>query len=661
MKFGMNPSPYFRSKRSTTQIMLELLIGLSVIWICAIVYYFTLSSANGVRAIVNPLIAMLTAVVTESLFMLPKHIKEKGSFVGLLKKLLNSYGYITGMILALLLPVATSVYAIVISTIFSIAVGKMLFGGFGHNIFNPAILGRIFAQTAFLSKMAYDTEIATGATVTTMLGHNGWSLEMMKYTDISLGDLLLGSYRGALGETFTAVLLVVGVVLVLRKVIDWRAPVFYVGTIFVSGVLMGLIGGYGVDSFEFALVQIASGGVMFGAVFCLTDPVTSPTSPSGRITFVLGSALITMLIRYFGAAPEGVAYSILIMNALTPLIDSTVRGLSNQFTRKKVITTCVMGALAITSGCVAGASKVEKAAFVNYKNSTLMNKTGDLTSTVQKVSEKGGIAKYQVAVSGYIGANTAFELGNINELFSNELAAYQKYFTDAENYKKASFKIKKSGSSRILQVSYVDIKDNGTRKTEDVKVDDKSFDLKPIQSESGKWVVGTFVTEYSTETYPATYDVTLKNDVLILTFADDHNSSLENNASYASVSFYVSMNFKKREIVSTELISCGGGGGYGDVLVSDKGGSASNYFEYMNNKEKAVAFYNNYIKIDNPVSFDAFTKELYTSYLDVTALTDPEGGAPIHVGATYTALGYVTLMQRVIEYAEAEHTSGKVA
>ena len=315
MKFGMNPSPYYRSKRSTSHIMSELFIGLSIIWLCAIIYYFTTGAMNGVRAIVNPVVAMLTAVVVEALFMLPKHIKEKKNFKDLIVKLLKSYGYISGLILALLLPVATSFYAIIISTIVAIAVGKMVFGGFGYNIFNPAILGRIFCQTAFLSNMAYDSEIATGSTVTTFLGNSGWSLEMLQYGDYSLVDLLLGTYRGTLGETFTIIILIVGIILMIRKVIDWRAPTFYLGSIFLASLFMGLIGGYGLSSFEFALVQISIGGIMFGAIFCITDPVTSPTSPAGRIIFALGAALVTILIRFLGAATEGVAYSIFIMNA----------------------------------------------------------------------------------------------------------------------------------------------------------------------------------------------------------------------------------------------------------------------------------------------------------------------------------------------------------
>ena len=123
MKFGMNPSPYYRGKRSTTQIMAELMIGLAVIWVCAIIFYFTRGAENGVRAIVNPIIAMAVSVLVEALFMLPKHLKEKGNFASLITKLLNSYGYVTGMILALLLPVGTSIFAIVVSSIFAIAVG----------------------------------------------------------------------------------------------------------------------------------------------------------------------------------------------------------------------------------------------------------------------------------------------------------------------------------------------------------------------------------------------------------------------------------------------------------------------------------------------------------------------------------------------------------
>lgn len=668
MKFGMNPSPYYRSKRSTTQIMLELFIGLIAIWVCAIVYYFTLSTSNGINAIVTPIVCMLTAVITECLFMLPKHIKEKGSFKDLLLKLLNSYGYITGLILALLLPVGTSIYASIISTIFAVAVGKMLFGGFGHNIFNPAILGRIFAQTAFLSQMNYDAEISVGATLTTEMGSAGWSLEVLGKEGYSLLDILLGSYRGTLGETFTIAIIVVGIILMIRKVIDWRAPVFYVGTIFVSTLLMGLIGGYGINSFEYALVQISLGGIMFGAIFCITDPVTTPTSPSGRITYAMGAAIVTMLIRYLGSAPEGVAYSILIMNAFTPLIDSSVKGLSNQFTKRKVITTCVMGAVAITSGCIIGANEVNKAGFVNA-----YSKTYSLATTIKKVKDEGKESTYNVSVSGHLNTNSSVEVVNIEKIYGALLDDYKTEYFKNPNYKDVAWAFvgeerladgsteyvlnEKLSSSKYLGIYYVEGEEEKYFKTD--------FELSMVKSEDETtWIAEDYIndvhynTKLSTEKYNGVYDINIEDNMLVITFNTDHSASDETAASYVSVQYNVTLNYEEKKIISTEFISCGGGGGYGDILLSENGGDPTKYSEYMANREKAVEFYNKYVKIDSPMDFSEFTKVRYDSFGNIGDYSDDE--VVIHVGATYTAIGYMHMMQSVIDYATAEHTIGKV-
>ena len=646
MKFGMNPSPYYRSKRSTTQIMIELLIGLCVIWTCGIVYYFTTGVGNGISAIVNPLIAMVVAVVTEALFMLPKHIKEKGSFKDLIFKLINSYGYITGLILALLLPVATSIYAVIISTVFAVAVGKMLFGGFGHNIFNPAVLGRIFAQTAFLSQMKYDTEISVGATITTEMGNAGWALEVAGKEGYSLFDILLGSYRGTLGETFTIAIIIVGIILMIRQVIDWRAPLFYVGTIFVSTLLMGLLGGYGIDSFEYALMQISVGGIIFGAIFCITDPVTTPTSPSGRVTYAMGAAIITMLIRYLGSAPEGVAYSILIMNALTPLIDSTVKGLSSQFTRKKVITTCVMGAIALTSGCIIGLNKVNKAAYVNA-----YSKSFSFATNVEKLSEQDGVSTYHVSVSGHLGTNKDVEIGRIDTIFKEDTSSFKSEYFRNKNYKDVHYVFYNDNVSafKTLGISYIE--------NDEEVVYNTGISVAPDGYED-YWMIGEYNTKISTAKYEKIYNLVIEDDILYITFATDHTANFDNNASYVSVEYNVSLNYSEQKILSTEFISCGGGGQYGDVLLSENGGNKDAYSSYMQNVDKAVEFYNNYVKIDSPKSFDEFTKVKYTSFGNKDAYTDEE--FVIHVGATYTAMGYMVMMQSVIDYAIAEHTSGKV-
>lgn len=675
MKFGMNPSPYYRSKRSTSQIMVELFIALCFVWLCGIVYYFTQSVSNGVASIVCPFVAMCVALVTEALFMLPKHINENGTFKGLIQKLLCSYGYITGLILGLLLPVGTSIYVVIVSTIFAIGVGKMVFGGFGYNIFNPAILGRIFAQTTFLSQMKYDVDsslaISTGATVTSMLGQNGWSIEALEVSNYSLIDILLGNYRGTIGETFTLVILIIGVILMIRKVIDWRVPTFYLGTLFVSFLLMGLFGGYGIDSFEYALIQLSVGGIVFGAIFCLTDPVTSPTSQVGRVIFAIGSAFISLLIRYLGNTPEGVAYSILIMNALTPLIDSSIKGLSSQFTRKKVVTTCVMGAITLTTGSVIGLNEVRKADFLNLESKVINSKTYSLNSVVKRVSSSNDLIVYNCFVEGILNENEKANLGSVRDFFS--LEEYDIYFSDSEKYSDAKFKV--SNNKLVISVRN---KEKNQYETINVKLNGNDLVL-DVTKEGGYYYLANKNTGYSVEEYNGVKSVSIKDNELVLEFSDDHSSSDEKSKSFISCEFNITINYRDRLVVSSEFISTGGTINWGKTLLgngdlskfidengdySDSGesDSYSSYLGYLGGSVTASKdFYDKYVKLSSPISFDEVMKTKISGFskTDIEEIKNGEG-MTIVSGITYSSLGYVTLLQRVVEYALADNMVGKV-
>lgn len=340
MKFAMNPAPYVRTKNSTLKIMLTLLCGLGLVWLASIIYYFMQGAPlDGVMAILNVIICVVTAGITEILFFLPKTIKEhKGEktdvlkvVLELLKKELNSFGYISGIILALLLPVGVKWWQLIFTTVAAISITKMLFGGFGYNIFNPAIFGRIFAQICFGSSFTYGSysvnqnfEIFTGPTVLTNFAGESWNT-LTGLSNVNMLDLLLGNYRGALGETFSLLIIIIGIAFIVLKVIDWRISCSYLLTCLLSSLLVGAINNVS-DLSTFILAQMLTGGILFGAVFCLTDPVTSPTSPLGKIIFGTFAGFITMLIRFMGSGAEGVAYSILFANMVTPLIDMCFKG-----------------------------------------------------------------------------------------------------------------------------------------------------------------------------------------------------------------------------------------------------------------------------------------------------------------------------------------------
>ena len=651
MKFGMNPAPYYRNKRSTTQIMIELLIGLGVVWACAIVYYFLQGGTNGIFAILNPIITTLVCVLTEVLFMLPKHIANKEDFNSLLNKVLNSYGYVTGLILGLLLPVGTSIYVLIITAIFTAAVGKMVFGGFGHNIFNPAIVGRIFAQTAFNSSLKYDTTLSTGATLTTNMANYGWSLDIIGNNpgQTSLLDVLLGNYRGTLGETFTIVILIVGVVLMIRKVIDWRITVTYLVTVFLASVGMGLIGGYGLEAFEYGLVQISLGGVMFGAVFCLTDPVTSPTSPAGKIIFATGCGLFTTLIRFFGAAPEGVAYSILIMNMLTPLIDSTIKGLTTEKQLPNIVTASVITALTITAGCVSG-TQVDKLQFVNYLNSGLDN-TSALSAQVKHVEKlENGNEVYNVVVAGNLKENYSKKLGNVTALFRSELEKYDKYFKDSK-YSNAKYVAEKDE----LHLSY---KENGEKKSlVALKLTTGKGDGKTIAKDifivkAGKVSISTGV---STNTYKAIYGVSIDDSLnVIATFPSSHNKGAEDSVAYASVDVDITINFEDQLILSTKLNSFGAGGGYGDAMLDpDNNEFAESHGGFGGFTDEQIAkcleFYEKYVKVTTPLKFSEVVN------VSSGTINTNQSSTDLSIGCTYTTNGYMYALESVVEYAFAYH------
>lgn len=340
MKFTFNPSPNMRQKQSTSRIMLELTAALAVVFAFSLFYYNSEYGMEGVLQVVKLLAtSLLVTVVTESVWALATKQNVK-TFLA------TSYGWVTAMILTLMCTVNVTPYAIGVATFFAIFIAKLLFGGFGQNIFNPAAIGR---GIIFLAFMGASSDVISGATVTTKIATEfNWLAvdseminSMMNSVD-GLKTLFTGWYTGAIGETSALLLIILGVILAVRKVIDWKVPTVYLASIFVFTSAIALFTGVG--SYEgipgfiwYPLLHLFIGGAVFGAVFMLTDPVTSPTSSSGRMIFAVGAAALTVLIRIKANYPEGVLFSILIMNMLTPMIEQAMDGKQLQM-RKKAMT-----------------------------------------------------------------------------------------------------------------------------------------------------------------------------------------------------------------------------------------------------------------------------------------------------------------------------------
>jgi electron transport complex protein RnfD len=221
---------------------------------------------------------------------------------------------ITGLLLALTLPPTIPLWMVALGSIFSIAIVKEAFGGLGYNIFNPALGGRAFMTVSFPVEMT--TWVWPGGadaitTATPLAEGFVW-----QYDRVALYEaLLLGNVGGSIGETSALLILLGGLLLIALRIMDWRIPLAYIGTVALFTFALG----------QDAIFHVLAGGLMLGAFFMATDYVTSPITHKGRIIFGIGCGILTVVIRIFGGLPEGVAFAILMMNAVTPLIDRHIK------------------------------------------------------------------------------------------------------------------------------------------------------------------------------------------------------------------------------------------------------------------------------------------------------------------------------------------------
>ena len=297
--FVVSGTPHVRSKESIQSIMRDVIIAL-VPATAAGIYYF------GISALILIIAAIASSVIFEALC---QKIMKKPVTVSDLSAV------VTGLLLAMNLPAAAPVWVAIVGSAFAIIFGKQLFGGLGQNFINPALAGRAFLLASYPTEMTTwsvpnGLEVADAATYATPLAQlKAGNLEA------SLGELMLGQCGGTIGETCAIALIIGGVYLLYKHVISWKIPVIYIATV---AILFGVIGRHGV---RMPLQEIMAGGVMLGGIFMATDYASSPVTPKGQIIFAVGAGLITYLIRTFGGYPEGVSYSILIMNCCVPLIE----------------------------------------------------------------------------------------------------------------------------------------------------------------------------------------------------------------------------------------------------------------------------------------------------------------------------------------------------
>lgn len=293
----VSSSPHIRSNDTVRSIMRDVVIALLPAT-AASIYFF------GMKAAIIVAITVLTAVVTEAGI---QKLRKQDLTIN------DGSAVVTGLLLALNLPASAPWWIPVIGAIFAIAIVKHVFGGIGSNFMNPALAARAFLVTSWPIQMT--TWIAPGADAVSTATPLGMIKEGATEALPSLMNVMTGSVGGSLGETSAILLLLGGLYLVYRKVISYRIPVFYIGTVF---VLTFLLGGFDITQ---SIYSIFVGGLMLGAIYMATDYSSSPITAKGQIVFAMGAGILTTLIRFYGGYPEGVQFSILLMNVATPLIE----------------------------------------------------------------------------------------------------------------------------------------------------------------------------------------------------------------------------------------------------------------------------------------------------------------------------------------------------
>ncbi|MGL5713121.1 MAG: RnfABCDGE type electron transport complex subunit D [Paraclostridium sp.] len=310
-KLIVSSSPHVRSNEDTSYVMKQVVIALLPAALAG-VYFFRLS------AISVMFWCILGSVGFEFIY---QKISKQSSTIG------DYSAVITGLLLAFNVPASLPWWMCLAGSAFAIIVVKMVFGGIGNNFVNPALAARAFLLASFPVAMTAWTkpgvnwispeniDAVTTATPLSFLKVGPQGVEALQASGTSLIDLLIGNIGGSIGETSAILIMLGGVYLMYKGIINYVIPVFYIGTVF---ILMLVLGGFNIN---FVAYEMLAGGLMLGAFFMLTDYTTSPMTKKGQMIYAVIAGIITTVIRLYGGYPEGVSYSILFVNVMTPLID----------------------------------------------------------------------------------------------------------------------------------------------------------------------------------------------------------------------------------------------------------------------------------------------------------------------------------------------------
>lgn len=310
----ISTAPHMSSSSTTETLMRDVVIALMPAALVAVVFF-------GIGALKVIITSVAACVLWE--YLIVRYLMKQPNTIG------NYSAIITGLLLAFNLPSTIPTWMILIGAFMAIGIAKMAFGGLGKNLFNPALVGRVFLFISFPVQMTtwikpnwkdfLNTDAQTGATTLGIIKHLNTESSSDALLNIpSYWQMFCGYTGGSLGEV-SAIALLIGLIYMLyRKVITWHIPFYYVGTVF---LFTGILWYINKDIRFEPLMHLLSGGLLLGAFFMATDYVTSPMTQKGKIIFAIGCGILTVIIRLYSAYPEGVSFAILIMNAFVPLID----------------------------------------------------------------------------------------------------------------------------------------------------------------------------------------------------------------------------------------------------------------------------------------------------------------------------------------------------
>lgn len=488
--FDVKKGPFLNSKNKTSKMMLHLFIALLPIIIFTfykngvIPYRAGLTDVKGLFLPLTVIILpALTSYLTEMLYASIFLRKDALQYVK------NSFSFYPGLFLGLIMPLNTPFSMLILGAFIATLVGKLLFGGFGNNIFNPALVGRIFIITAYaitFGKYAYHNsyELDTIASSTPLT--NASIVEGIgSYNELvrpygSLMNFFIGTIPGAVGETSALLCIIAFIYLTLTKTIKWRIPVFYVGTVFIMAFIIGLF-----NNLErtYSLFQILSGGLMFGAVFMATDPVTSPTTYVGQSLYGISLGILTIVFRHLTPYPEGVLTSILTMNMLVFIIDKI--GVRARFNFKKSLpyfSTLIVLLLVIS--CYIGLSYRKSNDIETDPNFQIYSKEINGNTVTYMVGEKGYSSTLKAKIVIKDDNVISYEVLEQNDSYYSKITQANYLDTLVKNQNKlnevdtiAGVTFTSNGLKKMLNYTLEDYKENGNEEIKGEVVIDKDFEV----------------------------------------------------------------------------------------------------------------------------------------------------------------------------------------